>query len=166
MTLETRCLCVYERERKKERDLTSLALRLPSSPSCSESLLDSLPPLWEVGFAACPLGRIQISTRAPSSPLPFPLTAGPLEPPSCSCLLLRSSCSAYKSKVWKLEALALSQCNHKIKVILTSYANKVIYNNKVKDRSVCLTLRLASSNRLIRLSFAVRMGLEAAKLRM
>lgn len=37
---------------------------------------------------------------------------------------------------------------------------------QVNDQSVCLTLRLASSNRLIRLSFAVRMGLEAAKLRM
>lgn len=90
-------VCVYERVeeiKKKKKDLTSLALRLLSSPSCSESLLDSLPPLCEDGVAACLLGRIQISTRAPSSPLPRPLTAGPLEPPSCSCLLRRSSCSA------------------------------------------------------------------------
>jgi len=87
--------------------LTSEALRLPSSPSCSESLLDSLPPLCEEGVAACPLERIQISTRTPSSPLPLPLTAGPREPPSCSCFLLRSSCSAYESKVCKQQAPAL-----------------------------------------------------------
>lgn len=45
-------------------------------------------------------------------------------------------------------------------------ALKVNYLAQVNDQCVCLTLRLASSNRLIRLSFAVRMGLEAAKLRM
>lgn len=109
------------REQKKERDLTSLALRLPSSPSCSESLLDSLPPLCEDGVAACPLGRIQISTRAPSSPLPLPLTAGPLEPPSCSCLLFRSSCSAYKNKVCKQEALALPKLKDFVRDKISKY---------------------------------------------
>ena len=152
-------MCMGIWERAKEMDLTSLALRLPSSPSCSESLLDSRPPLWEDGVAACPLGRVQISTRAPSSPLPLPLTAGPLEPPSCSCLLLRSSCSVYKNKVCKQEALSLPK-------VFTPTNKKVNYMAQVNSWSLCLTLRLASSNRLIRLSFAVRMGLEAAKLRM
>lgn len=84
---------------RKKQGLTSLALRLPSSPSCSESLLDSLPPLCEDRVATCPLGRTQISTRAPSSRLPRPRTAGPLEPPSCSCTLRRSSCSAWNNTV-------------------------------------------------------------------
>lgn len=91
--------------------LTSLALKVLSSPSCSESLPDSLPVVRDT--PGCPLRRIQISTRAASSPRRAPAWhRGPRVPLSVSCFCLRSIWSAWGEKTnWcdcpeELETLA------------------------------------------------------------